>query len=135
MPVTCVYKHVDEVTRTTFEDVTQVMEEDNIITDDQLSTVEEVTQVVDSDCNLTEEEQKVYELLLKRKQIMAIAAKERSGDEKKQLQQYNDKLKKCKSALRSNLDTLLKKKPKTAAERKGAEREKTDYRRKGCRKG
>ena len=25
---------------------------------------------------------------------MAIAAKERSGDEKKQLQQYNDKLKK-----------------------------------------
>ena len=28
---------------------------------------------------------------------MALAAKERSGDEKKQLQQYNDKLKKIKS--------------------------------------
>ena len=42
------------------------MEEYNIITDDQLSTVEEVTQVVDSDYNLTEEEQKVYELILKK---------------------------------------------------------------------
>ena len=92
--VTYVYKHVVPVTRRSNEDVTPIMEEYNIITDDQLSTVEEVTQVVDSDCNLTEEEQEVYELLLRKKQIMAIAAKERSGDEKKQLQQYNDKLKK-----------------------------------------
>ena len=45
------------------------MEEYNIFTDDQLSTVEEVTQVVDSDCNLTEEEQKVYELLLKKNKL------------------------------------------------------------------
>ena len=104
--VTCVYKHVVPVTRRTSEDVTPIMEEYNIITDDQLSTVEEVTQVVDSDCNLTEEEQEVYELLLRKKQIMAIAAKERSGDEKKQLQQYNDKLKKIKSNI---IPELLKK--------------------------
>ena len=49
--VTCVYKHVVEVTRTG-EDVTQIMEEDN--------TVEELTQVVDSDCNLTDDENQVY---------------------------------------------------------------------------
>ena len=71
-----VYKHVDEVTRTTVEDVTQVMEEDNIISDDQLSTVEDVTQVVESDSHLTEEEQKVYEILTKKQEINAIAVKE-----------------------------------------------------------
>jgi len=56
--VTCVYKHVVQVTRRTGEDVTQIIEEDNIITDEQLSTVKEVTQVVDFDCNLTEDEKK-----------------------------------------------------------------------------
>ena len=37
---------------------------------------------------------------------MAIAVKERSGDEKKQLQQYNNKLKKIKSNI---IQELLKK--------------------------
>ena len=81
--VTCVYKLVVEVTRRTGEDVIQVMEEYNIITDDQLSTVEEVTQVVDSDYNLTEEEQKVYELILKKQEIMAIAAKNKEVQKEK----------------------------------------------------
>ena len=41
MPVTCVYKHIDEVTRRTVEDVTEVVDSDNnIISDDQLSSVE-----------------------------------------------------------------------------------------------
>jgi len=44
MPVTCLYKHVDEVTRRTVEDVTEVVDsDDNIISDDQLSSVEDVT--------------------------------------------------------------------------------------------
>ena len=83
MPVTCEYKHVVSVTRRTGEDVIQVMEEYNIITDDQLSTVKEVTQVVDSDYNLTEEEQKVYELILKKQEIMAIAAKNKEVQKEK----------------------------------------------------
>ena len=39
MPVTFVYKHVDEVTRTTVEYGTQVVEEKNTISDDHLSSV------------------------------------------------------------------------------------------------
>ena len=31
MPVTCLYKHVDEVTRTTIEDLTQVISRMNYI--------------------------------------------------------------------------------------------------------
>ena len=50
------------------------MEEDNIISDDQLSTVEDVTEVMESDSHLTEEEQKVYEILKKQQEINAIAA-------------------------------------------------------------
>ena len=39
MPVTIVCKHVDEDTKTTVKDVKQVVEEDNIISDDHLSSV------------------------------------------------------------------------------------------------
>ena len=91
MPVTCVYKHVNEVTRTTVEDVTQVVEEDNIISDDQLSSVVSRMNNInnESDSHLTEQEQIVYEILRKKQEINAIQVKERSADDKKQLEQYN----------------------------------------------
>ena len=52
-PVTCVYKHVDEVTRRTVEHVTEVVHsDDNMNSDDQLFSDEGVTEVVDSDENM-----------------------------------------------------------------------------------
>ena len=58
MPVTCVYKHVDEVTRRTVEHVTEVVHsDDNINSDDQLSSVEDVPEVVNSDDNIISDEQ------------------------------------------------------------------------------
>jgi len=100
---------------------------DNIITDDQLSTVEEVTQVVYSGCKLTEEQEKVYEVLLKTQEIMAIALKERSSEEQKQLKQHNYKLRKVDSNLIKKMlekwtESRKQTKTKSAAERKSASR-------------
>jgi len=57
-PVTCVYKHVDEVTRRTVEHVREVVDsDDNMNSDDQLSSDEGVTEVVDSDDNIDSDDQ------------------------------------------------------------------------------
>merc|ERR1712074_300206 len=45
-------------------------------------------QVVESDSHLTKEQQEVYEILKKKQEINAIAAKKRSADENKKLKQY-----------------------------------------------
>ena len=69
IPVTCICKHIDEVTKTIVEDVTQVVSRMNYINNE-------------SDFHFTKEEQIVYEVLQKKKELNAIAVKERGVYEK-----------------------------------------------------
>ncbi len=64
-------------------------EKETVILDEVTrTTVEDVRPVVESDSPLTDEQQKVYEILKKKQEINAIAVKERSADENKKLKQY-----------------------------------------------
>ena len=54
---------------------------------------------MESDSHLTKEQQEVYEILKKKQEILAIAAKKRSADEKKKLVQYCNELKKFESKI------------------------------------
>ena len=64
-PVTCICKHIDEVTKTIVEDVTQVASRMNNINNE-------------SDFHFTKEEQIVYEVLQKKRRIKCYSS-ERKG--------------------------------------------------------
>jgi len=105
-------------------------EKETVIIDEVTrTTVQDVTQVVESDSPLTDEQQKVYEILKKKQEINAIAVKERSADENKKLKQYLYELTKIKSNI---IEDLLKKFPelrkqtKTGAQWKSASRSRQD---------
>jgi len=84
-------------------------EKETVIIDEVTrTTVQDVTQVVESDSPLTDEQQKVYEILKKKQEINAIAVKERSADENKKLKQYLYELTKIKSNI---IEDLLNKFP------------------------
>ena len=78
------YKHIDEVTRTTVEDVIEVVKENNDINDVHLSSVVSRMNNInnESESHLTEAEQIVYEILRKKQEINVTQVKERCTDEK-----------------------------------------------------
>ena len=115
-------------------------EKETVILDEVIrTTVKDVTQVVESDSPLTDEQQEVYEILKKKQEINAIAVKERSADENKKLKQYLYELTKIKSNI---IEDLLNKFPelrkqtktKTGAQRVSALRSRQDEQKK-MRKG
>ena len=105
-------------------------EKETVILDEVIrTTVKDVTQVVESDSPLTDEQQKVYEILKKKQEINAIAVKERSADENKKLEQYRYKLKKFESKIIEDLLEKcpeLRKQTKTGAQRVSALRSRQD---------
>merc|ERR1712163_58473 len=72
---------------------------------------------------LTCEEEDFIKLVKDIEEITLIAPKERTEDQKKKLRNKNSKHKKLEKDFQ-HLDTLLKQKPKTAAEKKAAYRQK-----------
>merc|ERR1712105_157258 len=77
-------------------------------------------QVVESDSHLTKEQQEVYEILKKKQEILAIAAKKRSTDENKKLVQYRNELQKFESKIIKDLlekCPALRKQTKTGGQR------------------
>ena len=94
------------------------------------TTVQDVTQVVESDSPLTDEQQEVYEILKKKQEINSIAVTERSAYENNQLRQYVNKLKKIESNIIKELlekcPELRKQTKKTGAQRVSASRSRQD---------
>merc|ERR1712105_170382 len=77
----------------------------------------------ESDSHLTKEQQEVYEILKKKQEILAIAAKKRSADENKKLVQYRNELKKFESKIIEDLlekCPALRKQTKTGGQRMSA---------------
>merc|ERR1712089_94671 len=84
---------------------------------------EESTSIDEIGHILTSEESDFIELVKEIEKITLIPPKERTEDQKKKLRNMKSKHKKLEKDFQ-HLDTLLKQKPKTAAEKKAAYRQK-----------